>query len=71
MNSIYEIRRSGETICRSSVPGLGYASQTLRDMEKAGLHLYKDGKREKPPRSCQIGSGKENKTTNNISNHGG
>jgi hypothetical protein len=42
-----------------TVPGLGYDPRTLRDMEKAGLHLYKDGKREKPPRSCQIESGKE------------
>ena len=47
MADTYEIRRSGDTLCTSSVPGLGYSKETLRDMEKAGLHLYRNGKREK------------------------
>ena len=67
----YELRSGTQTLCASSIPNLGYSYATLQSMEHAGLKLYKDGKREKPPRSCQIGSGKENKTTNNISNHGG
>ena len=45
----YEIRRSGVTICSSSVAGLGYSAQTLKDMEKAGMHLYRNGKKEKLP----------------------
>ena len=44
---IYEIRRSGQTLCRGSVPGLGYSPEVLKDMEKNGLHLYCDGKRVK------------------------
>ena len=43
MADTYEIRRSGDTLCASSVPGLGYSKETLRDMEKAGLHLYRNG----------------------------
>lgn len=44
---VYEIRRSGEVLCRSTVPALGYAPDTLKDMERNGLHLYCDGKRVK------------------------
>jgi hypothetical protein len=47
MADTYEIRRSGEILCASSVPNLGYSKETLRDMERAGLHLYRNGKREK------------------------
>lgn len=46
---VYEIRRSGVTICAGSVPNLGYSAAILRDMEKAGLHLYRNGKKEKLP----------------------
>lgn len=60
---MYELRRGKEVLCVSSVPFLGYSPEVLRDMERSGLHLYKDGKREKPPRSCQTGSGKQNKST--------
>jgi hypothetical protein len=49
---IYEIRRSGQTLCRGTVPGLGYSPDVLKDMERNALHLYCDGKRiKKPPRS--------------------
>ena len=47
MTPLYEIRRAGVTVCRSSVVNLGYSKETLKDMERAGLHLYRDGKREK------------------------
>lgn len=43
----YEIRRSGQVICSSSVPNCGYPKDILRDMERNGMHLYHDGKREK------------------------
>lgn len=60
---MYELRRGKEVLCVSSVPFLGYSVAILNDMEKSGIHLYKDGKREKPPRSCQTGSGKQNEST--------
>jgi len=47
MESLYEIRRAGVTLCRSTVPNLGYSKETLRDMERSGLYLYRNGKREK------------------------
>ena len=47
MADAYEIRRSGVTVCSGTVPNLGYTKETLRDMERAGLHLYRNGKREK------------------------
>ena len=50
-------------LCHSSIPLLGYSAAVLNDMEKAGIHLYKDGKREKPPRICRSGSGKQEKVT--------
>ena len=34
---LYELRRSGETLCRSSISNLGYAPETLKDMERHGL----------------------------------
>ena len=43
----YEIRRSGTAICSSSIPCCGYPKEILRDMERNGMHLYCDGKREK------------------------
>ena len=61
--AVYELRREKVTLCTSRVPFLGYSPEVLRDMERVGLHLYKDGKREKPPRSCQTGSGKQNEST--------
>ena len=60
---LYELRRDGIPVCASHIPFLGYSPEVLRDMERVGLHLYKDGKREKPPRSCQTGSGKQNNST--------
>ena len=47
--SVYEIRRSGVTICASTVPMLGYPSETISQMQKNGLHLYMDGRRVKKP----------------------
>ena len=46
----YELRRSGETLCRSSIPNLGYTPEILKDMERHGLHLYCDGKKVKSHR---------------------
>lgn len=56
---LYELRRDGIPVCASRMPYLGYPPEVLHDMEKAGFRLYKDGKREKPPRICQSGSGKQ------------
>lgn len=44
---VYSIRRSGVDVCVSSVPNCGYKPETLRDMAKAGLYLYKNGKKVK------------------------
>ena len=44
---LYEIRRSGEVMCSSSVPDLGYPRDIIKDMEKNGMFLYCDGKRVK------------------------
>ena len=43
----YEIRRSGQVICRSSIPDCGYPKDTIRNMERNGMHLYCDGKKVK------------------------
>ena len=43
----YEIRRAGQIICSSSIPNCGYSRDICRDMERNGMHLYRDGKREK------------------------
>lgn len=64
---LYELRRDGVPVCASRMYLLGYTPEIIRDLEKSGLRLYKDGKREKPPRSCQTGSGKQNETTDIIS----
>jgi hypothetical protein len=47
MGNLYEIRRGKITLCVSSVPNCGYTKETIRDMERSGLYLYRDGKREK------------------------
>ena len=47
--SVYEIRRSGITLCESTVPMLGYPSETISQMQKNGLCLYVDGRRIKKP----------------------
>ena len=44
----YEIRRSGQVVCKGSVPNLGYSPEILKDMAKGGLYLYRNGKRVKP-----------------------
>ena len=44
---LYEIRRSGQVICHSSVPDLGYPRDIIKDMEENGMFLYCDGKRVK------------------------
>lgn len=43
----YEMRRGGETLCSGTVPNLGYPPEWIRDMAKAGIYLYKNGKRVK------------------------
>lgn len=43
----YEIRRSGQVLCSSTLPDCGYPKDILRDMTRAGLHLYCDGKKVK------------------------
>lgn len=43
----YSIRKDGRAYVSSSLPGCGYNAQQLRQMQKAGFHLYKDGKRAK------------------------
>lgn len=48
MMDAYEIRRSGQVVCKGSVPNLGYSAETLKDMAKGGLYLYMNGKRVKP-----------------------
>lgn len=72
MKPLYEIRRSGVTLCASHVPNLGYAAQIIRDMERSGLHLYCDGKKAKSRSgvaSTESGNGKL--STSNIANQGG
>lgn len=45
--AVYQIRQGGKVLCESSVKNLGYSPATLRNMAKAGLFLYKDGKKVK------------------------
>ena len=61
----YEIRRAGQTVCFGSTPDLGYPTEMLKAMERAGHYLYCDGKRvKKPPRNgnskCGAGTQNEN-----------
>ena len=49
----YEMRQGGQTLCSSTVPNLGYPAHWIREMAKAGIHLYKNGKRVK---LCEIGT---------------
>ena len=42
--TIYEIRKDGQTYCRSTVPDCGYSKETLRNMKAAGYRLYENGK---------------------------
>lgn len=42
--TIYEIRRGGETVCRSNIPMLGYSAKLLRQMVADGYRYYVDGK---------------------------
>lgn len=41
---LYEIRRDGETVCRSSLPRCGYCAQRLKEMIASGYRYYIDGK---------------------------
>lgn len=55
---VYEIRRSGQVLCSSSIPNCGYSREVLTDMAKAGTHLYCDGKKVKSrPGRSRTGSG--------------
>lgn len=47
---VYELRRSGVTLCRSSIPNLGYPPDILKDMARNSIHLYCDGKKVKSRR---------------------
>lgn len=47
----YEIRRSGVTMCASSIPACGYSRETLRSMLESGYRYYIDGK---PARRSEI-----------------
>lgn len=44
---VYSIRKEGRIYAQSHEPNCGYSAQILRQMQKAGYHLYKDGKRVK------------------------
>lgn len=43
----YTIRKDGKVCTQSDIVNCGYSTQTLREMQKAGYYLYKDGKRVK------------------------
>lgn len=45
--ALFQIRRGGQVICSSSLPGCSYSPATLKDMQKNGMHLYQDGKKVK------------------------
>lgn len=47
-SDLFEIRRAGAVICFGHIPNLGYAPETLKDMARNGMHLYRNGKRVKP-----------------------
>lgn len=49
---VYEIRRSGQVLCRSTVADCGYPQHIIKDMAKAGLSLYCDGKKIKSRPGC-------------------
>ena len=51
----YEIRREGETVCRSSLPRCGYSAGGLKDMLASGYRYYIDGKIQ---RRLEAGNGK-------------
>lgn len=44
---VYSVRKEGRIYAQSHEPNCGYSSQILRQMQKAGYYLYKDGKRVK------------------------
>lgn len=46
--SLFQIRRSGVVVCEGHCHNLDYSAETLKDMYRVGLHLYRDGKRQKP-----------------------
>lgn len=47
----YELRRGRETLCRGTVPWLGYSKARLRCMYRDGCYITKNGKRVK---MCEI-----------------
>ena len=49
MSCEWQLRRSGATVARSSIPNLGYPPHILKDMARHGIHLYHNGKKVKPP----------------------
>lgn len=72
MADIYEIRYAGSTICSGSVPNLGYSRETLRDMERNGLSLYRNRKREKAAsRGANTESGKAKYDNAIVASYGG
>lgn len=70
--SMYEIRRSGTTLCRSALPDLGYSPAILKDMDRHGLHMYCDGKKKKAAPGLDLRDAAQgNGTIPNISDIGG
>lgn len=45
--------KDGTTVCKSSLPYLGYSLEVLKDIEKVGYVLLIDGKRTKFPTAAQ------------------
>lgn len=42
--ALYEIRRDGVILAQSTLPGLGYPPELLRQMERSGYTVCIDGK---------------------------
>lgn len=50
---IYEIRKGKKVYVSSNVKNCGYSMSTLKNMEKHGYHLYKNGRRSKNEHEMQ------------------
>lgn len=49
--AVWQIRKGKEVLCEGHIKNLGYKPETIKEMAKVGLYLYKDGKRVKP---CEL-----------------
>lgn len=45
--SRYTIRKDGKIMAQSDIPDCGYSIRELKELDRAGYHLYQDGKRVK------------------------